>query len=784
MRARFFALLFLLAGLPLSAVDTSSPPVLSIEVVPQNLGGTTFIPAKVTAEMQTKVGAPFLQNEFDEDLKKLAAEYDRVEPLINYRENGVHISIRIWFKPSIRSIAFKGNDKIPSDKLAKELDIFAGQVFEREAFITGFNKLKTFYIKKGYFEADLDFAIIEDPQGCDIDIEIAVSEGKAGFISMITFCGVTDCEEDDLRDLMLTKRYYYFLNWYTGRGCYHPEMIEQDRMIILSYLQDRGYADAMVDLSLVETSARNRVMLRVTVDKGPCYAFGNINICGNTLFTEEQIRDQFVIYEGFAYSPDRLRATAANIRELYGSIGYIDADLDAVVMLREDSCVYDVNITIQEGCQSFVGMVRVFGNTVTQPRVILNEILLCPGDVFDVRKLQGTEERLFNTSFFSEVNAYTVHTARDAEGYRDVFIEVCEQDTGNLGIFFGFNSLQHIFGGVDISERNFNMAGVFDIFRSGLRNLRGAGEYIHFKANFGKRETTYLLQWTIPYFMDSPWILGFDVEKVNNSELSRGYEVKTYGGDVHATYIYNAFVKHDNYYRARHTSVHVTDKKNIALNEEAKVAGFVSALGTALLYDSTNHPRKPTSGFRSRLFAELVGIGGNFHFFKFGYLNSYYYPLSKRGTLKFRVDAQFIKTYGTTRTATVPLSERFFLGGDTTVRGYRPFIIGPKFGNNEPKGGLSTYLLSEEYQYNLLDCPCIDAFVFCDAGYVSLHQFSIGAPAASVGFGIRVEALANAPMTFGFGFPIHPTQKIRAPDGTVTVINNAQRFYFTFGGTF
>ena len=125
------------------------------------------------------------------------------------------------------------------------------------------------------------------------------------------------------------------------------------------------------------------------------------------------------------------------------------------------------------------------------------------------------------------------------------------------------------------------------------------------------------------------------------------------------------------------------------------------------------------------------------------------------------------------------MSERLFLGGETTVRGYRNFIIGPKFGNNEPRGGVSSLLLSEEYQHNLWGAPCLDGFVFVDAGFVSLSEFTLGRPAATAGFGIRIEVMPNMPMMMGLGWPFHPGEEVNGCE-----VDNTQRFFFAIGGSF
>lgn len=783
---KYWILTFLLATLSFSIFGQQyeSMRIAKIDIVPENLSlEMAFDPSTVRARMQSKVGSYFSQSEFDSDLKMLAEEYDQVLPSIEVINNEIYIKLHIWFKPTIREINFCGNERFKSKKLLKTLELETGSVFERSEFIKAFNKLRLLYVKKGYFEAELDYEIVPAEDGRSVDIQINICEGRAGKINEIRFCGLTPDEEAAVLEEILSKPYNILLSWYTGRGIYHPEMIEHDRLQIINYFQNQGYADAMVEICTEEAAKSNRINVVITVDKGIRYQIGNIVMAGNTLFPSERIYEQFTFGIGSPYSPEKIRSTIRAIHDLYGACGYIDVNVDVQLAIHDDCPVYDVSIVIEEGAQYYVGLIRVFGNRCTQTKVILHESLLCPGEVFDNRKLEKTEIRLGNTGFFSCVNVYAVRSQIEdpcsERLYRDVYIEVEETDTGNLGLFAGFSSLDRIFGGVEITERNFNIAGLTQLFSRGPGALRGNGEFAHAKINIGDRQTTYLLSWTKPYFLDTPWIFGVDLEKSKNRALSRGYEIKTYGGTIHASYIINPFLKYNIYYRARHTNIDVRDENNPLLREEGNQTGFVSAVGNALIYDSTDHPRRASCGFRSRLGYELAGVGGNYQFMKFSYCNTYYYPFSARGTLKMRGDLQFIKTYWHTSPTDLPLSERLFLGGETTVRGYRPFIIGPKFGNNEPRGGVSSLLLSEEYQHNLLANPCLDAFVFVDAGYVSLSEFTLGKWSASVGFGIRIEVMRNMPLMFGLGWPIHPTDKVNGQD-----VDVAQRFFFAIGGSF
>jgi outer membrane protein insertion porin family len=170
----------------------------------------------------------------------------------------------------------------------------------------------------------------------------------------------------------------------------------------------------------------------------------------------------------------------------------------------------------------------------------------------------------------------------------------------------------------------------------------------------------------------------------------------------------------------------------------------------------------------------------DFPFVKLASLNSFYIPLSKSTTFKVRTDARFIQTFGEGNPSDLPLSERFFLGGEGTVRGYSPGKIGPYYGNNnnEPTGGVSSLLFSLECAQNIV--RPLDVFLFCDAGSISMNAWNIPLPTMSAGIGARVDIGRQLPFVIGYGYPIYdPNKTPENPGGTVK-----QPVFFSMAGQF
>jgi len=752
-------------------------PVANIEIVPEHLPpNASFENSTVLQRIKTKIGDPFSQSVFDDDLKALSEEYDRVEPVLEVHNGSLYITLKIWLRPIIRSVVWEGNEHITTKSLQKELGIKPNEIFNRQAFNKAFNKVKEYYIKKGYFESELQYKAVPDYKTSEVDILISVREGRSGKIDNIVFSGFTKEEESALLDMIYTKKYNLLLSWVTGSGIYREEALEQDQLTIVNYLQNHGYADAKVKISVTENAKGEKIIIRIDADRGPVYHFGKITFNGNQIFSNEDVERQFVARPGEIYSPESLRMTSQNIKDLCGRKGYIETNVQYETKLVSDAPVYNVEFWISEGEQYKIGLVHVVGNSRTDTHVILRESLLVPGETFDSAKLKITQSRLESIGYFKTVNVYAVRTQDDVllgENYRDVYIEVDETTTGNISLFFGFSSADSVFGGLDLVESNFKAAGIPKIFKDGLSAVRGGGEFLRAKATFGSKQNSYTLSWMTPYFRDSLWRVGWESTYSRSDLQTKDYHINNIGGSVYASYPLNAYWTFGTKYRIKHTISHVTEHATSQEKQQAGESGLISAVSSSLTFDSTDRAIKPRRGFRSFIEGEFAGVGGDFAFLRFGYLNSYYTPLWKHGIMKYRFDMRFIEPVFKTHSPNdIPIAERFFMGGENSVRGYKAFNLGPQFSKtNDPKGGISSTLLSVEYLQEVI--KMLDLFVFADAGALSMHRFQIPKMRLSYGFGARIDLLNRIPMVVGMGFPVNPQFE-----------NQVERFFFSMGGQF
>ncbi len=761
---RFFTLALTLLLIPFfthgSQYDNQIVTKIAIELVntPATLTGEQ---TRILSKIKTKEGGQFSQYEFDSDLKTLAQDYDYVDPSIEQTDDGLILHLKVFPKPIIRSIKYCGNEKQTSKSLQSELDIPLLSTYDRKNFNIAFHKLKAYYVKQGFFEATLDYRVIPDPKSNEVDIEILINEGRSGYIKNINLINFTPQEQNDLLEKIYTKEYNLLTSWMSGEGLYNEEAIRQDEFTILTYLQDQGYADAQVKIVVKETKKNKSIELDIIADKGEPYRFGEISIEGQKLFTEEELKKNLLIKEGDRYSSEKARESARALMDAYGKKGYVDTLVDFDLNLDYEKLTYNVKYRIEEGESYCVGLVKVFGNSSTLTSVILHETLLIPGETFNTQKLKLTEQRLQNIGYFKNVNVYAVKSDGPCglgDNYRDVHIEVEEMCTGSFNLFGALSSVESVAGGITITERNFNINGIHSFSKYGFSALRGGGEFADFKASIGTKSRNYSLNWVKPYFMDTPWSIGFNLESTNNRYISNTYDLDTYVLRFHGAYQVNPFFRRGWHWRLQFSNMKpYGDCKSEELINAAGIQNVTSAVGLNFVYDSTDHPVKPNNGLRSRLEGELAGFGGDVNFFSIAYLNSWYLKINPRGVMRFRLDARFLQPLGETSTILgIPVDERFFLGGETAIRGYRDYALGPQFrdcdcpNKNSPKGGISTQIYSIEYNHFIN--PYIDVFLFYDAGTLSDRTWTFGRLYQSAGIGTRVLVPAlGAPVTLGYG---------------------------------
>ena len=766
--------------------------------------------AKVLTQMHLKEGDRFSQTEFDDDLHTLSQKYQIVEPKITKHDGKLYIHLNVTLRPTI--VKFTVNDTVySSKKILDKGELVAPMEYNRADFYKSIIEIRDFLIKRGYFKADVTYKVEETPGTGEAIAHIYVNAGPLGHIDDIVLSGFTKKEESMVYGMIKSSKFNILTNWLTGSGVIKDVHRDNDQQIITRYIQNEGYIDAKVHIDLVE-SKKDKLSLKITLERGDLYHIGNIEFKGNTLETTASLEKALLIKNGDIFSSDKVNFTQEEIKNLYTKKGFLDTSVNYDLVPESDH-KYTIVYNIEESDKYKVGLIVVSGNTRTNNNIIYQRTDMTPGEIFDSSKMKSTQQKLQATGYFKNVSVYAIksdHLDSPDNQYRDVRIEVEENRTGSFHISAGANSTVNVFGEISVTENNFNLEGLTRVWSDGVDGLRGGGQYLDIKGMAAAKELSASITWINPYINDSLWRLGIDVQVKKDSTVSTNYDLYSAGGGISGMYPINSYFSGGVKWRIKDSLISVLNvgvvdqgstktkteeeikadqlkavQDSLNLIEQERNSGIISGGALVFGYNSTDNPFIPHRGLKSNFEAEFAGLVRNitnlrdFPFLKFSYLNSFYYPLWHNATFKIRGDIKYIKPLMDGQPNDLPLTEKFFLGGVGTLRGYAPKQVGPYFTPNNPTGGILSELFSVEILQKIIQ-P-LDVFAFFDTGCINDTVNIFDKFYSSVGVGVRLHIGQQLPFILGYGYPINP-DGITLPGSTVNP--QIQNIFFSMSGQF
>ncbi len=257
-----------------------------------------------------------------------------------------------------------------------------------------------------------------------------------------------------------------------GRGYTSLEILDEDSRVITSLMRELGYRKASVRVRQGVTPAGDSLIITFVVNEGPLTRVSDVEITGNKIFSEAQLRQDLPSLKGEPFSRAKTRNGNNRILEVYARNGYIDArSVSSVIELPSTNpneelvkIVYNIE---NEGDKTFINRILIVGNTNTKKEAILQTIPLVVGDVLRADRITESERNLYATSVFQQVNITTepAGTTADGNARRDVVIELQEDKQRLLTYGGGFSTDDGPNGTVDI--RYLNLFG--KLYQAGAR---------------------------------------------------------------------------------------------------------------------------------------------------------------------------------------------------------------------------------------------------------------------------------------------------------------------------
>ena len=771
--------------LPASAQPQFQPRIVSIAVT--NIGAQSVSESLVRANIRVKEGDIFNQNAIDDDIKNLYAT-GYFEPNIRIGldrlPNGIALLYILTPRLKVTDILFTGNKKYSTAKLMRKINSTGketknriGQPLDERQFFMDAQEIKKMYEKAGYPKTKVEPKVTADERAGRATVTFEITESPKVKIEDVIFEGAQAFKQSKLRKTIKTRRHWW-LSWLTQSGTLKEEQLEDDKDKLAEFYRNAGYIDFdLKEVQQVQTNPR-RVTLRFMVSEGRQYKVGSVDFKGVTLFPTNDIVKELKMGAGKTFTPKGLTRDMSTVQDIYGTKGYIDAQLIARKNPNVETGNMDLLYDINERDKSYIEKIEIKGNTKTKDRVIRRELSVAPGEVFDMVRVKRSVDRLKGLNFFEEqfgVDAQPEPTDVGKDR-KNLVVTVREKNTGNIQLGAGFTSIDSLLGFVEVTQGN------FDLFNA--PSFQGAGQKARLRLQIGTERKDFLVTFIEPWFLERKLEFSTDLY---HRELNFLSDNDTYSEQ--ATGMRLGLMKAIGTENLRAGVSYTLESVNILLNENlhgpivvpdnsvfppavniipanvcdeiAREAGrrLVSKVGTSLVYDTTDNILLPSKGSRSEFRAALAGgpFGGEVNFYKLELKHARYIKGFLPGHL-LELGASTGVAESFNGDIDVPLFDRFFLGGLDSLRGYDYREIGPHCedipGRDEPLGGDTFWFGTAEYSVPIVER--VRAAVFYDIGmvYADPYHWDFSEYADNWGLGIRL-LLPIGPLRLDYGIPIH-----------------------------
>ncbi|MFH2138436.1 MAG: outer membrane protein assembly factor BamA [Candidatus Omnitrophota bacterium] len=696
----------------------------------------------ILSQLKTKIGQPLSPNTLSDDIKRLYTTglFKDVSADVEDTEKGVRIVFRVEEKSSLEKIVFKGNRKLRTKKLLKEMESKTKEIFDQFKLREDIEQIKKFYAEKGYSLAAVDYKIEEADQ--KVKVTININEGNRIRIRKISFGGNNAFRSNRLLKIVKTKRKGWF-----NSGFYKDEVLEEDVERIIAFYRSEGFIDVHVNEEVAYDKKNIWMYIVYRIEEGKQYAVGEVSLSGNTIAGADELRADLLLKKDAVYSEMKLRDDISTLQSYYFDRGYISSEVNVDRKIDSDNGLVDLSYELAEGHVAYVDKVNVKGNTRTRDEIIRREMRLFPGDRYNGEKLKRSRQRLNNLGYFEEVTFDTSDEPTTLPDKHDLDVFVKESKTGEFSFGAGYSSIDKFIGFVDLTQRN------FDLFN--FPTFAGGGQRLNMRMEFGSDSKDYEIGLVEPWFLGYPVTTGFSV--YNRTRDWEKYDEKRIGGNLFVGKEFGEYWRGKLTYRFEGVRIAdiIDDASSDIKLEEGK--NYISSITSEITHDTRDNIYNPTTGWYNMVSCEIGGgaLGGDKDFVKYYTNHSKYFPLTEKAVLELKARAGYVESYDDTKV--VPIYERFYAGGANTIRGYKERRVGPEGERGDPIGGRILGVFNVEYIYKI--AKNLKWAFFYDNGNVwrrpSEFEWDNLKLKSSIGTGIRVKTPLG-PIRLDYGYALNP----------------------------
>ena len=736
----------------------------SINIVYENF--KTVDRAFVLSHIRLSEGGLYNRLLSDQSLRSLydTNYFEFVDFRITEVNDITELTIYLTAKYKLKQIEFSGNKNFSAERLLEEGEIQELFILDEYQIDSAAEKMSDLYSKKGYSDTNVSYTINRDSVKGEATVLINIEESDKIALKSINFEGVNAFNPKVLNRVMKTKKKDLF-SWLSGSGNFDEELFKGDLDQLRLFYQNAGFLDVIINPEFIryDFTKPQGGKITILIDEGERYFLGELGIEGASIYTNQELLGLLKLKkkEEVIYSPSLVDVWVKEIEEFYLARGYLETRVYAEKKSNLENRQIDVVFKVKESEKYYLESISIEGNTKTQQKVIIRELALKPGDVFDYKRMQSSEKRLKNTAFFDEVRLRPEST--NIPGRKNLNVLVSESRTGSFSFGAGFGSVRSTQFFLEMKQSNFDI----NDWESGFQ---GAGQKLRARISVGSKSSQALIGFEEPWLFEQRLTFGTNLYSSESKYNSSDYNEKRTGVELYVRRRLFELVEAKLSYK--YELVDIFDVYS-DIFEESEGEQAVSKLGITLLRDNRDSFLFTRTGNRTSIDSEFAGLGGDVDYFKVDLRTAQFIPTIDLWKQSVSIIGRLGTIVPLNDDDKAPFYDRFYLGGPETLRGYDYRDIGPRTTeglNTETAGGHTYGLFSTEYMFQVSDG--LGLVVFYDGGFVNdkENDFSFDTYVDNYGFGARL-LMMGSPLKLDYAIPLN------GPD----YLSNSSQFHFSFG---
>lgn len=611
------------------------------------------------------------------------------------------------------SFFFSGNSHFSAEQLLSPLNLFGRkQPFGNNSIRILVEDIERLYRGAGFLYATISWREQVDPISKRTNYYVTIREESPVTVSKVRFEGNQRVSTEQIL-AKLHENYFVLSERLLKPSAVIEEELDLNEDVIKKIFEEEGFPQTQVAFNIVPTLSANQVEILYTIAEGP----------------REEVKQIIIDHlpEGITFDIPNVVRSYKECNDLISELsqkiqqsGYLTPSLSS--LFSEPSTL---TIQVNPGERILYGPISIRGNSEIAENVIRKQIAFTEGQGWNEDEIRTTKRQLLRLGLFSRVD---ISAKGDTGGTRPVEIWVTERPLRTLRVGTGANSTYgaHLFG--EATDRALFADGKTLSLRSDIFYQPTDKEISLGSAS---------LLFTSPRLWESEFTGVEDLRVQRITKLIQEFDVQR---TSLSSYLYRAFdVGFTSNLGHTLSSEDVIDvSPGAILSDLDSGNALLSFINGSTTYDGRDDPLSPTSGFTVSANYKLSSsaIGSDANFYSVGGRGSYLLPFTTRFTLALnsRVDSAW--TFGDT--SQVPITQRFYLGGRNSLRGFRENSLGPRGFDDAVIGGDILQANTVELQYLIANNTSVHTFM--DVGNVFLRDrggFDFSEERKSVGIGAQ-----------------------------------------------